>query len=79
VLEKNQPELWEGATMVTMGSPSKLPLDFHFVLGTFTRISERLGGNTTKVDHEPENVKKLDANYVALYIWLVSIEVCHEQ
>jgi hypothetical protein len=65
--------------MVIMGSPSKLPLDFHFVLGNFTHISKRLGGNTTKLDQQPENVKKLDANCVALYIWLVSIEVCHEQ
>jgi hypothetical protein len=35
----------EGVTEVTVGSPSKLPLDFHFVLGTFTHISESVRGN----------------------------------
>jgi hypothetical protein len=40
VLEKSQPKVREGVTEVTVGSPSKFPLGFHFVLGTFTHISE---------------------------------------
>jgi hypothetical protein len=46
VLEKNQPKVREGVTEVTVGIPSKFPLGFHFVLGTFKHISESLGGNT---------------------------------
>jgi hypothetical protein len=45
VLEKSQPKVSEGVIEVIVGSSSKLPLGFHFVLWPFTHISESSGGN----------------------------------
>jgi hypothetical protein len=45
VLEKSRPKVREGVAKVTMGSPSKLPLGFHFVLVTFTHMCESSVGN----------------------------------
>jgi hypothetical protein len=70
VPEESRPKVCEGATMVTVGSPSLVPPGSYLCFRTFITKSKGLGGPTM---HEEDTAKYIVLTYFIFIIFMYSL------